>query len=130
MACVTAAFVLLCNGYCACAHCNAPAAHEHSAANNLPPCHAHRAVGNHGAPGQAPTPAGTLPCQHCKSSFASGTAKQAANFQPLLSAWDVATAPTEVVPVVTASHDAALALDLPPPRPSSSLLSLHCALNT
>jgi hypothetical protein len=130
VACVTAAFVLLFNVYCACAHSAAAGPHDDGGGNDLPPCHAHRAAGTHGTPSQSPTPTGKLPCQHCKSAFASETAKQAAPLQPFLPAWGVATTPAEVVQLAAASHDVALALDLPPPRPAASLLSLHCALNT
>jgi hypothetical protein len=130
VACVTAAFVLLFNDYCACAHSAAPAPHADGVANELPPCHAHRATGTHGAPSQSPTPAGKLPCQHCKSAFASDTARQAAPLQPFFLAWALAPTSIGVEIVVTGSHDVALALDLPPPRPAASLLSLHCALNT
>jgi hypothetical protein len=122
--------VLLFNVYCACAHSAAPATPGHATADEMPPCHAHRAAGTHGAPGDPPGPAGKLPCQHCKSAFASDTAKHVPSLQPFFLACDVATASTEVVTAAAASHDAALALDLPPPRPAPSLLSLHCALNT
>jgi hypothetical protein len=125
---VTAAFVLLAGVYCACAQ----VAQTVAGADAVPACHAHRAGNKAAGRDHSPAPNRELPCQHCKRlvSVTSAAANDAGTLHPVPWPWAVPATSGVAPAVAVAWHDVALALDLPPPQPGRSLLSLHCALNT
>ena len=132
---LTAAFVLLSHVYCACGGAaRGVAGAGASDVASLPPCHRHAAAtdqqGKHG-----PAPAdrgGHSSCPHCKPlTVADGAGQKVANgltpapwLAPICSWSPLAlTSPTAARPAFAAA-------DLPPPPQCSTLLGLHCALNT
>jgi hypothetical protein len=132
---LTAAFVLLSHVYCACGGAARVAATAGaSEAASLPPCHRHAAATDQrGKHGPAPADRGShSSCPHCKPlTVADGAGQKVADgLKPAL--WLAPFCPSSTVALTspTAARPAFTAADLPPPSPRSTLLGLHCALNT
>ena len=117
---MVAAFVLPCQGYCACGHFG-PAV----GAKPVPACHAK----GHGKTQDKRHDDSA--CQHCKRGVNAATGPtRTVGLDPL---GGPVTAVAPVVFVASFPHAGphlVVAGDLPPPRAASSLLRLHCALNT
>lgn len=136
---VTALCVLLCSLYCACgdaAASNAPACHA-GPANPSTPLHPHCHSGEdstrpgHQEESQLP-PAERGECRHCQPAAAGIEPSKTSGDLPQFAAAVMFPALPQFIPphAQTPLDPRLVRGDLPPPAHASTLLSLHCALNT
>lgn len=136
---VTAAFVLLCSVYCACdagAAGAAPACHvalQAAADADVPPCHGSGGApaGGHERPSPLPLHHEGQECRHCQPAVTGVEAGKGSTELALSpTALPLIAVPAFILPPETPRHLSVALGDLPPPNQQSTLLGLHCALNT